>query len=605
MTDHSETASSPRAGGRSRRRRSGCFVFAIIAVGVLGLVGLFTPFFQTAVVPTGSVLVVDIRDELPERSELDMLEQLFGATSNDLVAVHAAIARAARDPRVSGLLLRVGRPAIGLGRIEELRSLIARFSETGKFVVSVLESADTRGYFLASAADEVWVDRIAGIDLLGLQAQAVFVGDVLGKIGLEADMVRVGKYKGAYEQLVGSEATPEFREALKATLDSLFVTLVDGIASGRGMESDQVERLIDEGPFTPERALEAELVDGILYRDELLSTLTQSHGDGSPLAEVSVSGYLGASGRLPERNIALVHVSGTIVDRQGHSMTPLEGLAGADRFRQAIRAAREDANVAAVVVRVDSPGGTLSGSEAMWREMMLTKAVKPVVVSMGDVAASGGYYIATAAHRVVAQRGSVTGSIGVFGGKFVLGGLLTKIGAHVETVSRGAHAELFDTYRTFNDEERRTVEKLLGEAYDQFLTRVSAGRGFAKEKAASLAEGRVWTGQQALENGLVDVLGGLAAAIEEAQQLAGLGRNGFIEPVLFPAKKSLLELLAAREAGPSYLRSIAKLSGQLSVDSLDGGGSALALSIAEAFDRLGIFSGGKPLALLPYVLRIR
>ena len=599
MTDYSDMASTPAPARRSRKRRSGCFVFAVVAVAGLGLVGLFMPFFQSAVVPAGSVLVVDVRDALPEHSELDMLEQLFGVTGNDLVAVHAAVSRAARDPRVSGLLLRVGRPAIGLGRIEELRSLVERFRGTGKFVVSVLESADTRGYFLASAADEVYVDRIAGIDLLGLQAQAVFVGDVLGKVGLEADMVRVGRYKGAYEQLVGSEATPEFREALQATLDSLFSTVVEGIASGRGMSTDQVERLIDEGPLTPERALEANLVDGMLYRDEVLATLTKSHRGNVPLTEVSVSGYLGASARLPERGVALVHVTGTIVDRQGNSLTPMGGIAGADRFRQAIRAAREDVNVAAVVVRVDSPGGTLSGSEAMWREMMLTKAVKPVVVSMGDVAASGGYYIATGAHRVVAQRGSITGSIGVFGGKFVLGGLLKKLGAHVETASRGAHAGLFDTHRSFNDEERQTVEKLLGEAYAQFLARVSTGREFGRERAESLAEGRVWTGQQALENGLVDVHGGLAVAIEEAQQLAGLGRNGLIEPVLFPAEKSLLDLFAGPEAGPGYLRSLR----QLSSGSMDGG--AFALSIADALDRLGIFDGGKPLALLPYVLRVR
>ncbi len=590
---------------RPRRRRSGLFILIVIIVAVVGFVALFMPFFSAPGVPSLCVLVLDVRGEVPERAEVD-LSMLLGGTETDLVAAHAALSRASRDPRVVGLVLRVGFSFMGPGRVEEIRSLARRFRDSGKYVIAVLEGADTLGYSLALAADEIWLDRVADLHIVGLEMQAFFLAALLEKIGLKADLVRVGRYKGTYEQLSSAAPSQEFLEALDGNVDSLFDALVGAIAEARGLTADAVRSLIDAGPFSPERALEAKLVDRLVYRDEIAGLLAARGGGATSRAPVPIGVRRYLQGTRPGgfASIALVHVDGIIANEPDGSLSPVGAVASAERARRALKSARENPSVRAVVVRVNSPGGTLDGSEAIWRELSITKDVKPVVVSMGETAASGGYYIATAANRILAQPGTITGSIGIFGGKVIAADLLDKLGVQVATASRGARAGLFDLHREFSPEERAAMQRIVEEGYDRFITRVANGRDWDRARAESVAEGRVWTGAQALDNGLVDQLGGLVAAIAEAQKLAGLPQDGLEEPVLLPPVKTLFELLTDQGDRSTYVAGAIEVAerARRTTPGLDAVATGELLRILRA---AAFLDGRSTMALLPWLLEVR
>lgn len=588
----------PRAAAPRRRRRwRRLFLLLVLGFVLMMVLGIF---FGGPVLPDSMVLVLDVRGDVPERADQDFFRLLLEGQTNDVVTVRRALRRAADDPRVRGLIVRVGMPQMSLGRVQEFRALIDEFESSGKFAVSVLESADTLGYFLASAADRVFLDRSTSLHLVGLGMQALFLGDALRGFHVEPDFVRVGEYKGTYEQFTGSEPSEAFQSSMSETLDSLFSTLVEGIAEARGISQEEVRDAIDRGPFEHADVVETKLVDGALYRDEVRDYLRRIGGETAE--SVSVALYAEERAYHIPGRIALIHVDGMIVDHTDGSASPLGAGAGANLIVPAIREARESEDIVGLVVRVNSPGGMLSASEAIWRELSLTREKKPVVVSMGDVAASGGYYIATAADAIFAHAGTVTGSIGIFGGKIVMGGVFDKFDVNVYRDTRGKRAGIYDLSRKFNDDERVAMQKTLTTGYDQFLDRVVGGREMAVESVEAVAQGRVWTGAQALERGLVDGLGGIQEAFLKVCEKAGVSAIEEGPMVLFPREQSLVDLIVGEgSGGGSYLCSRPVLVESV----LPDGVGADVVNALRAIGRMGFLDGRRAMTLLPFAVSVR
>jgi protease-4 len=407
---------------------------------------------------------------------------------------------------------------------------------------------------------------------------------------VEAQFVGVGKYKNAPNQLTERGFTPPHREQTEAMLDSLFAQYISALAESRKRTEAEVRTLVDAGPYDGRQALEAGLVDELVYADELDDRLKGAE-KVTPGRYVKASRGLGFDGRP---KIALVYAVGTIVPGEG-GQGPLGGrYVGSDTLARALREARRDSGIRAIVLRIDSPGGSGTASDVIWREVELAKKVKPVVVSMGDVAASGGYYIAMGGDEIVAQPGTITGSIGVFGGKFSLRRLYDKIGVSRETLLRGKHAALFSDYKPWDAEERAKVESLMVAFYEDFVGKAAQGRKKTRDEIHEVAQGRVWTGAEALEHGLVDKLGGLDVALESAKTRAKIAKGQEVALVVLPERKGWFETLMERqEEDPEGAAEGARLVRVLPRDLRSLLEAAVALS-----DR-------GPIARLPFELRVR
>jgi protease-4 len=498
-------------------------------------------------------------------------DSLFGLGGENFKSKIDRIQKAKADESVRGLLLEIDDLNVGWGKTDELRRAVADFRKSGKKAFAYLQSGDTRDYLLATACDEIIVPEPGWLMLTGVRAEASFYKDLLDKLGIQADMLQMGRYKGAAEPFTRSGMSKEFRSQLEKVLDDYYANgLVHAIAESRpGKEKltdADVQRLIDRGPYSARGALKAGLIDRVAYLDDLPKDLQkelkadkvavsknyeQAKSDeikiGSPLDILKMLNPV-KSMKTGGAKIAVVYASGLITTgKSGASL--LEGeVVGSTTLVEAIREAEDDATVKAIVLRVDSPGGSALASDLIWHELRRCK--KPVVASMSDVAASGGYYISMGARKVYAEPGTLTGSIGVVGGKLALGGLFDKAGVKTETIARGANANIMSSATPFSESERRVWASLMRDTYDQFLDRVADNRRRAgKEKLTkeeleeNLAGGRVWTGRQAKENGLVDELGTLADAVAGAKELAGIPADTEPELLQLPKPKGLLETL--------------------------------------------------------------
>jgi protease-4 len=505
-------------------------------------------------------LALELDGALPEEPA-GGLSGLFEAHPPSLRALVEAVDRAARDPRVKGLVVRVGTVDAGWARVQELREALLRFRGSGKPSWAHLESAGNLEYFLATGCAKVAASPTAMLDVSGLAAEVTFFRGTLDKLGIEAQFEGVGKYKNAPNQFTETGFTPPHREQTEALVDSLFGQFARGIAQARGLTPEAVRSLVDEGPFLASEAREAGLVDELLYRDQVEERIPAS-ARLDPAGYVKASRGFGFDGRP---RIALVFAAGDIVDGEGGTSPFGGGFAGAETISRGLRQAREDDGVRAIVLRVDSPGGSGTASDAIWREVGLARRKKPVVVSMGDYAASGGYYISMGADAIVAGPGTITGSIGVFSGKLSLRGLYGKLGLTQETVRRGRNATLFSSLEPWTDEERAKVRRLNEAFYETFVAKAAEGRRRTAAQIETVAQGRVWTGAQAQEAGLVDTLGGLDAAVRVACDRARIPKGQEVHLVVMPQKKGLLETLLekqqedvlARALGPrasSFLR---------------------------------------------------
>lgn len=479
--------------------------------------------------PAPEWLLIELEGGLPEREEpLPLVQRLLRVArpETSMAELAAQLRRAGADARLQGVVLRLAGLHLSTSQAWSLRALITRLRQDGKQVVVWLDQLGTQAYLVATAADRIAAPEGAELDVRGLSLEVSFLKDLLDRWGVAFDVEAVGEYKTAADHLRNNRMSGAHREMLEAILDSLWDDLVGAIAEGRRLSPDAVRQAIDLAPMSAREAMDHGLIDAVAWEDEIPAWL----GGGKPVRllpwERGHALLDHPLRRTADRTIAVVPLVGTIVSGRSRRLpvsVPLVGTqAGAETVVKALRAAGRDHNVGAIVVLIDSPGGSALASEQIWREVTRIRRSKPVVAWMGDVAASGGYYVASAADFIIAQPSTLTGSIGVIAAKPVVAGLRERLGVHVQALSRGRMAGLFSTEHTFDDAERDRVRTMLGRTYDRFKWHVAEGRRMDLDSVEGLARGRVWTGRQALERRLVDGLGGMDAAVAKAKELAHL-----------------------------------------------------------------------------------
>jgi protease-4 len=583
------------------RRGIGLVVALLLAaclVSVAGIVALWFLVGRGPSVAANSTLVLKLNTDLSENPPEDVVRTVLGAGNpRTLRTIIDDLRKAKVDKRIGAVLIVPG----GLraqfwGKIQELRDAILDYRRSGKPAIAYVEYGDDRVYYLASACDRVFLMPSSQLDLNGLASYELFLRGTLDKIGAYPDFLHMGEFKTAANQFTETGFTPAHREMIESINRDMFEQLVRGIADGRRKPEAEVRALIDQGPFLARDAVKAGLVDGLAYPDQLDDKVKVPGGklrrlDDREYAKVSPASL----GLNKGPRIALIYASGVIVSGES-GFDPVNGpVLGSDTLIKYIRQAREDSRVKAIVLRVDSPGGSAVASDSIWRELMLTrtqKPARPLVVSMSDLAASGGYYISMPASYIVAEPATLTGSIGVITGKIVTGGTLEKIGAHMESVSIGRNAEMNSPIRPFNDSERAKVQAGIAAFYDIFVEKAAQSRHMPPARLEALARGRVWTGRQAKQNGLVDELGGLDRALAAAKQRAGLAPDAEVELVTYPPKRTIYEIVA--ESLRSENRSSLFLSLALSPEERQ--------AIAVATTPVRLFRRGETLALMPYTV---
>jgi protease-4 len=489
-----------------------------------------------------SYLYLRLEGEVPEQPPSDFGSFLEKRPAS-LRTLMQSLDRAAADPKVRAVVVRVSiLPDSGWGKVQELRDAITRFRKSGKPAYAHLEMSGNKEYYLATACTKIYAVPTALLDVTGLASEVMFFRNTLDKLGVQAQFEGVGKYKNAPNQFTETGFTEAHREQMEALLDSVYAQYVEAIASARGKTPDEVQAIVDAGPYEGRDALKAGLVDELLYEDQIEERLKAERI--TPGRYVRAATGFAFDGRP---KVALVYAVGDIMSGESQSGPLGSEMAGSDTVAGAIRAARKDDSIKAIVLRVDSPGGSGTASDVIWREVSLARRKKPVVVSMGDVAASGGYYISMSSDAIVAQPATITGSIGVFGGKFSIHGLYEKMGITKEILTRGERSAMFSEYRPWTDEERERVRTLMVSFYRDFVDKVAQGRKKSFEDVDAVAQGRVWTGSDALEHGLVDRLGGMDVALDVAKEKAKIARDQEVNVVVLPERKGFLDLLMERQ----------------------------------------------------------
>lgn len=491
-------------------------------------------------VPGSSVVWLRIAPELSEEDPRSSFERALGRPALTLRDHVRMLDEAASDRRVRAVVLEVGGSQGGWAKAQELRDALTRFASTDKPLVSFVEFGGNIDYFLASAADRVVMPPPGMLTVNGLMADVPFYKGTLDKLGVEANLEHIGAYKNASDVMTRKDMSAAHREATEAILDGLFETFVSGVAASRSLQRPQVVAAVDEALLSAPRAKELGLVDELLYEDELLDSIRRDVGAG--VERVSATAYARTLAEpVAGEAIGLLYLTGTIVSGSSSDDPFSGGMVGSDTIAASLRKLREDRSIRAVVLRVDSPGGSGLASDLIWREVELTRAQKPVVVSMGDVAASGGYYVAMSADAIVAQPSTLTGSIGVISGKYSLRGLYEWAGLHREQILRGANADLFSDYSSFTEAQRAIIRAQMGSFYRDFVSKAAKGRGLTEAQIDALGQGRVWTGAQAKERKLVDELGGLDRTIEIARDKAGIAAGRHVRIEVYPKPKGMLE----------------------------------------------------------------
>lgn len=511
-------------------------------------------------VPTRMFAHIEVHGAYPEGAGAP---GIFGEIRETLSAGLRRFDKAAKDDDVAGVILHINGPDLGWAKLHEFRRAIERMRAAGKTVTAWMESGSTRDYLLAAACDRVVLPESGMLMLLGLRAEVTFYKNLFDMIGVQPQMMQIGEYKAAGEPYMRTEMSPAFREEMEALLDDHYRQIVQMISQGRKLDPEKVKAIIDQGLCTAKQAKELGLVDVVAYEDDLKPLLRGENADvevkivlnyGKKKLDADMSGLNGLITLMnlmmgiddkPRKTkadkIAVINAVGPIMTGSSQSDLFGEEIMGSTTMVKAIRQARDDATVKAIVLRVDSPGGSALASDLIWHELKTVK--KPVIASMGDVAASGGYYIAMGADKIFAEPGTLTGSIGVVGGKLALEGLYQKIGLTTTVLQRGKNSGVMSLTTPFSDSEKAAMQTLLEDIYDQFTSKAAQGRKMDVERLRSLAKGRVYTGAQAKELGLVDELGTLDDAVAEAKRAAGLGEKDRVERLMLPKPVSPFEAL--------------------------------------------------------------
>lgn len=518
-------------------------IIAAVAISAMGLVAMALLVGHEPPVSANSTLVLKIGGDLQEMEPGGVIGQFFEAPPT-VRSIVDSLRKAKVDRRVSSVIIRPTGTAALWGKVQEIRDAIIDFRRGGKPIVGYLEYGGEQEFYLASACDKVFLMPAASLDLTGMASYELFLRGTLDKIGAYPDTLHIGEYKTASNTFTEHTFTPAHREMAESLNGDLYDQLIRGLADGRHKSEKEIRDLVDHGPFLPEDAVRAGLVDDLAYEDELDDKVKLAKGTVNFLSESDYRRVSPASVGLNRGpRIAVIYATGIIASGESNYDSPSGQVLGADTMVEYLRKARADSSIKAIVLRVDSPGGSAIASDVIWREVMLTRAVKPVVASMSDVAASGGYYIAMPAHAIVAEPATLTGSIGVVMLKFVIDGTLKKIGMNMESVTKGRYADLYSPVRAFSPEERAKVQEHMQATYDTFVEKAASGRNTTPERIDAIAQGRVWTGAQGKQIGLVDELGGLDRALALAKQRAKIAPESEVELVVYPGKKSFYDIV--------------------------------------------------------------
>lgn len=566
------------------------FITLAVLVSVSGLLLMAAFVGREPQVSSNSTLVLKVSGDLQETEPGGVLGQFLEPppTVRSLVD---ALRKAKVDRRVSSVVIRPRGTAALWAKVQEVRDAIADFRKSGKPIVAYLEQGGEQEFYLASAAEKVFLLPTASLDLTGVASYELFLRGTLDKIGAYPDALHVGDYKTASNTFTEHTFTPQHREMAESLNRDLYEQMIRGLAEGRRKSPEEMRALVDHGPYLPEDAVRAGLIDDVAYEDELDDKVKLASGAVKFIQQDEYRGVSATSlGLNKGPRIAVIYAVGLISTGRSSFDAPQGQVVGSDTIVEYLRKARGDKNVRAVVLRIDSPGGSAIASDVIWREVMLTRDVKPVIASMSDVAASGGYYIAMPAHAIVAEPATLTGSIGVVMIKFVIDGTLKKLGMNMEGVTSGRYADLYSPIRPFSPEERARVEQLIQATYEAFVEKAAAGRKTTPEKIDAVAQGRVWTGNQAKQIGLVDELGGLDRAIAIAKQRAGIREDSEVELIVYPPRKSFYDIVRDPFGSSDHLNGVAHLLGL---------SDARSLSTLSA--PMQIFRRGEPLAIMPNV----
>lgn len=489
-----------------------------------------------------SVLVIDAQGEITEQRSMDILSALGGSNTPVLHDYLDAIDAARTDPRIVGMVVRIGPLSTGWAKLEEIRSRLIAFQSSGKPSICYLgyDGIENGEYYLASACKQIWLVPSAPVNIHGMMAEATFYRGALDKLKIVPEYYHIAEYKTAGNEYTEKKFTPAHREEVESLLHSIYDQYVSETSAARHMKRDQFDALVKSGPFLGTEAVTNGLVDRLAYWDQVQGYFRNRPGGWN---ELSLNRYRTMLPGPSGERIAVVHVTGLIASG-GSGSSPTEGqISGGDSVAAALRAARNDSGIHAIVLRVDSGGGSVVASEVIRREVQLANSVKPVVVSMSDTAASGGYWISAPASRIVADPDTITGSIGVLIGKFNLAGLYNMLGVSTDSVATSDNATLFSDEQNFSPVQREYIQRSLQDTYTEFTAGVAAGRRMSVEAVDKIAKGRVWSGAQAKEIGLVDDLGGIDRAVEVAKQLAHIPKAQSVQLVQYPAEKSFWQML--------------------------------------------------------------
>ncbi|PYS97981.1 MAG: signal peptide peptidase SppA [Acidobacteria bacterium] len=526
-------------------------VSVVVIVGVIA-VALLAESFSRPSVPDNSVLVLSVSGDLPDYVPEDQFAKAIGMNQpQSFTGLLTQLRKAKIDNRVQAVMLDINFPGIGWGKADELRDAIKDFKLSGKPVYAFMQLGMNKEYYIATAADKIFLPPSGDLYINGFAAEAMFYKGSLDKLGIEADVIQIGpKYKNAPDQYTKKEMGEGQREVINAVLDEYYARFTGGISESRNKSVDDVKGIIDGAPYNANQAKELGLIDNAIYKEQVYDDLKNRLGYKSDDKLRTIRG--GEYRDIPSdsvglnkgEKVALIFASGAInVGRTNNG--PFGGsMVGSDTVVAAVNDAANDDSIKAIVLRVDSPGGSALASDLMWYALENAKAKKPVVVSMSDVAASGGYYISCNANKIVAEPSTITGSIGVFLGKPVVKGLYDWLGVSNEYVMKGKNAGIFRETVKWTPEERAKMEEGAHNIYfNNFVPKVAKGRNKTNEDVNAIAQGRVWTGTQAKANGLIDEFGGLEKAIEIAKELAKLPADKDVRRVVLPAPRPFFETI--------------------------------------------------------------
>lgn len=581
-------------------------VAALILVVLVGLVVLVTAFRQDApTVRDNSVLALRVAGPLPDYVPEDLFRRFFGGADQSLTNLLVQFKKAKADKRIKAILIEIDISGAGWGKAEEIRDAIADFRSSGKQVYAYMEYGMNKEYYIASACDRIFVAPPGELFINGLAADVMFFRGSLDKLGVYPDMYQIGKYKSAGDTFTRKDMSEAHREYINSLLDDLFSRYVEAIAKARSKSPEDVRAIIDNSPYSAPKAKEAGLIDGVGYRDEIEKELKTKLGykETDDLRLVKASEYRKVEpeslGLNKGERIAVIYATGDIGSGKSENSPTGDQSIGSDTLTKALKDARDDKTIKAIVLRVDSPGGTGLASDIIWHAVEAAKQKKPVVVSMADVAASGGYYISAGASKIIAQPSTITGSIGVVAGKPVIKGFYDWIGVSNEYVLRGKQAGMFRETEKFTPEERAKFEEWIKNTYYQdFVPKVAKGRNKDAAYIDSVAQGRVWTGAQGKERALVDEFGGLDRAIEVAKQLANIPADKGVQRVILPYPTPLLqELMSGSSDNTStHLQPQGAVFAALPED------ARRTLRYLELLEKM---KNGQSMLLMPFDLRIK